>query len=424
MKHSKYAILGATLIDGNGGAPVRNSLILVDGDRITAVGTMDTLSVPEGYAPVSGEGMTLMPGFIDAHVHLYMGEHDICIPGSGMPLGLADHPCLRVLKSYEYAQHTIQAGFTTIRDAGDLADNVIQLRNAINQGIVRGPRIISSNQHLSITGGHLAPYPAWLHRTDHINNACDGKEDVLKAVRHQIRMGADWIKFFATGGISDPHDTQEFSDEEIAVIVGEAHCKHKKVFAHCMYEEGTMAAVRGGIDSVEHGARLTEEICDEMIARGTWLVPTLCVLDASATLGPAFGIPDWYCKKAAWFYDCNFRSLQLAHQKGVKIAFGSDSGFDAQKHGMNGREFVQYVKAGFSPMDAIVCATKRNSELLGLADQLGTVAVGKQADLVMVDGDPLEDISILQDSTHISMVMRSGNLFRLNHQPTAFASQI
>ena len=418
MQHSKYAILGATLIDGNDAEPVQNSLVLVEDDRIRAVGTMNTLSVPDGFSIINGEGMTLMPGLIDAHVHLYMGEHDICIPGSGMPLGLADHPCLRVLKSYEYAQHTIQAGFTTIRDAGDLADNVIQLRNAINQGIVHGPRIISSNQHLSITGGPLAPYPAWLNRTDHINNACDGKEGVLKAVRHQIRMGADWIKFFATGGISDTHDTQEFNDEEIAVIVGEAHCKHKKVFAHCMYEEGTMAAVRGGIDSVEHGARLTEEICDEMIARRTWLVPTLCVLDASATLGPAFGIPDWYCKKAGWFYDCNFKSLQLAREKGVRIAFGSDSGFDAQKHGMNGREFIQYVKVGFSPMEAIVCATKRNSELLGLADRIGTVEPGKQADLILVGGDPLSDISILKDSEHISMVMHDGKLFRLDYKET------
>ena len=405
-----YAIRGATLIDGNGGIPIPNSTVIVDGGYIQAVGA--DLPAPKNAKIIDASGKTLLPGLIDAHVHLYMGEHDVCIPGAGLPLGLADHPCMRVLKSLEYATHTLMAGFTTVRDAGDLADNTIQLRNAINQGIVSGPRIISCNQHLSITGGHLAPYPAWLNRTDHINNACDGPEGVLKAVRHQIRMGADWIKFFATGGISDTHDTQEFNDEEIAVIVGEAHSKHKKVFAHCMYEEGTLAAVKGGIDSVEHGARLNEEIVQEMLDRGTWLVPTLCVLDASATLGPAYGIPDWYCKKAKWFYDCNKASLQLAHQAGIKIGFGSDSGFNAQKHGMNAREFVQYVNAGFTPMEAIVCATKKNAELLSLQDQIGTIEPGKCADLILVDSNPLEDISVLLDTDRISLVMRSGVIYK------------
>ena len=405
-----YAIRGATLIDGNGGIPIPNSTVIVDGGYIQAVGA--DLPAPKNAKIIDASGKTLLPGLIDAHVHLYMGEHDVCIPGAGLPLGLADHPCMRVLKSLEYATHTLMAGFTTVRDAGDLADNTIQLRNAINQGIVSGPRIISCNQHLSITGGHLAPYPAWLNRTDHINNACDGPEGVLKAVRHQIRMGADWIKFFATGGISDTHDTQEFNDEEIAVIVGEAHSKHKKVFAHCMYEEGTLAAVKGGIDSVEHGARLNEEIVQEMLDRGTWLVPTLCVLDASATLGPAYGIPDWYCKKAKWFYDCNKASLQLAHQAGIKIGFGSDSGFNAQKHGMNAREFVQYVNVGFTPMEAIVCATKKNAELLSLQDQIGTIEPGKCADLILVDSNPLEDISVLLDTDRISLVMRSGVIYK------------
>ena len=405
-----YAIRGATLIDGNGGIPIPNSTVIVDGGYIQAVGA--DLPAPKNAKIIDASGKTLLPGLIDAHVHLYMGEHDVCIPGAGLPLGLADHPCMRVLKSLEYATHTLMAGFTTVRDAGDLADNTIQLRNAINQGIVSGPRIISCNQHLSITGGHLAPYPAWLNRTDHINNACDGPEGVLKAVRHQIRMGADWIKFFATGGISDTHDTQEFNDEEIAVIVGEAHSKHKKVFAHCMYEEGTLAAVKGGIDSVEHGARLNEEIVQEMLDRGTWLVPTLCVLDASATLGPTYGIPDWYCKKAKWFYDCNKASLQLAHQAGIKIGFGSDSGFNAQKHGMNAREFVQYVNAGFTPMEAIVCATKKNAELLSLQDQIGTIEPGKCADLILVDSNPLEDISVLLDTDRISLVMRSGVIYK------------
>ena len=237
-------------------------------------------------------------------------------------------------------------------------------------------------------------------------------DEILKTVRRHIKMGADWIKFFATGGISDPHDKQEFNDEEIAVIVNEAHAKQKKVFAHCMWEQGTLAAVKGGIDSVEHGSRLTEEIVDEMAKRGTWLVPTLCVLDASANLGAAYGVPEWYSKKAAWFYESNLEGLKLAREKGVKIAFGSDSGFNAQKHGMNAREFEQYVKAGFTPMEAIVCATRNNAEMLGLLDQIGTVEEGKEADLILVDGDPLADVRILQEVDRITLVMHSGEIYK------------
>jgi len=408
----KYAIQGALLIDGNGNEPVSRSLVLVDGERITAVGKVDCLSVPRGYSVIDASAKCLLPGLIDAHVHLYMGDHDLCIPGSGLPLGLADHPCMRVLKSFQYATNTLNAGFTTLRDTGDLADNTIQLREAINQGIVSGPRIIACNQHLSATGGHLAPYPVWLSRSDHVSNVCDGPEGVLRATRHQIRMGADWIKFFATGGISNPHNTQEFSDEEIAVIVNEAHRKNKKVCAHCMYEEGTLAAVKGGIDSVEHGARLNEEIVDAMLERGTWLIPTLCVLDASATMGPDYGMPDWYCSRAKWFYDHNLVSLRLARERGVNIGFGSDSGFNAQKHGRNAREFNQYMHAGFTPMEAIVCATRKNAQMLGLIDQLGTVEPGKLADLILVDANPLENIALLEQTDLISLVMRSGVIYK------------
>lgn len=405
MSHS-YAICGAVLIDGNGGSPLQNSTVLVKNDRIVAVGT--DLPIPEGTKVIYAAGKTLMPGLIDAHVHYCMGDYDLCIPGKPGALGLYEHHALRALKSFRYADNTLKAGFTTVRDAGDLYENTIQLKKAIDMGIVTGPRIISCNQFLGTTGGHADYFLSWVKRTDYPSNVCDGKEEVLKTVRRQIQNGADWIKFFANGGISDPHNKQEFNDEEIAIIVEEAHAKQKKVFAHCMWEQGTLAAVKGGIDSVEHGARLTEEIVDEMVKRGTWLVPTLCVLDASANLGGDYGVPEWYSKRAAWFYDSNLESLKMAREKGVKIGFGSDSGFNAQKHGMNGREFIQYAKAGFTPMETIVCATRKNAEMLGLLDELGTVETGKIADLILVNGDPLADVSIMADVDKIAMVMHNG----------------
>jgi len=405
-----YAICGATLIDGNGGEPLLNSTVLVKDGKITAVGA--DLPVPDGAKVIDAKGKTLLPGFIDAHMHFFLGDYDLCIPGVPGAAGLYEHHSLRVLKSAWYAKNTLDAGFTTVRDAGDLYENTTQLKKGIDMGLVPGPRIVPSNQFLSTTGGHDDFYTSWVERTDYPNNVCDGKEEVLKAVRRQIKAGAEWVKFFATGGISDPHDKQEFNDEEIATIVNEAHAKQKKVFAHCMWEQGTLAAVKGGIDSVEHGSRLTEEIVDEMVKRGTWLVPTLCVLDASANLGAAYGVPEWYSKKAAWFYESNLAGLKLAREKGVKIAFGSDSGFNAQKHGMNAREFEQYVKAGFTPMEAIVCATRNNAEMLGLLDQIGTIEEGKEADLILVNGDPLADVTILQEVDRITLVMRSGEIYK------------
>lgn len=402
-----YAICGATLIDGNGGEPILNSTVVISGNKIKSVGT--DIPIPAESTVIDGTGKTLMPGLIDAHTHLCMGDYDLVIPGkSGIILGFEDALAMRTMKSFSYATRTLHAGFTTIRDAGDLYENTIQLKKAIDMGIVTGPRIVSCNQFLGATGGHADYYSYWQKRTDSVTNVCNGKEETLLAVRRQIKAGADWIKFFATGGISDPYDKQEFNDEEIATIVNEAHAKQKKVFAHCMWEKGTLAAVKGGIDSVEHGSRMTDEIFDEMAARGTWYVPTLCVLDASANLGASFGIPQWYSERAQWFYDSNLEGVKEARERGIKIAFGSDSGFNAQKHGMNSREFVQYVKAGFSPMEAIVCATHNNAEMLGLLDQIGTIEEGKLADLILVDGDPLADISILQDVDRITTVMRDG----------------
>ena len=405
-----YAICGAVLIDGNGGEPVANSTVLVRDGRIAEIGV--NLPIPADMTVIDAKGKTLLPGFIDAHLHLCMGDKDLSIPGSGLPLGLADHAGLRVLKSYDYALKNLNAGFTTLRDAGDYTDNTMQVKKAIDQGIVHGPRIISSNMFLSTTGGHNDLYPWFLQRTDNPKNNCDGPVEVLKAVRYQIHRGAEWVKFFATGGIMDPHLKQEFNDEEIAIIVRETHARQKKVFAHCMWEQGTLAAVRAGIDSVEHGARLTEEIIDEMVKRGTWYVPTLCVLDASATMGRDYGLSEYYCGRAKWFYDSNLEGVKMAKERGVKIAFGSDSGFNAQKHGTNGREFIQYVKAGFTPMEAIVCATRNNAEMLDLLDEIGTVETGKLADLVLVDGDPLADISILANADNITMVMRSGVIYK------------
>jgi imidazolonepropionase-like amidohydrolase len=409
---NKYAIVGALLIDGRGGEPLKDSLVLVEDGKLRKVTTQKDGEIPAGYQIVNGKGKSLLPGFIDSHLHLIYGESDTQAPQTNLIPGLTDHPVVKILRSYTYAMRTIKMGFTTVRDAGAMNELIIQLRNAINQGIVEGPRIICCNQHLSITGGHADYYPSWITRTDEVTNVCDGAEEVLHAVRRQIKQKADWIKIFASGGISDAFNEQEFSDEEMAVIVREAHSKGKYVCAHTMHIPGTLAAVKAGIDSVEHGTRLNEEIVDIMVKKGIYLVPTLYVAWGVAAKGETFGLPKSYVDIAAKIFEFAKQSFRLAYKKGVKIALGTDCGFNMVTHGSNAKEFELMVEMGMTPMEAIQAGTSAAAEMLRMSDQIGTVEEGKLADLVLVDGNPLNKIEILQQEQSILMVMKEGKLFK------------
>lgn len=402
------ALVGGTLIDGSGREPVENGVILVDGTQITKIIPADRKHIESLYQVIDLAGKTIMPGMMDLHVHLNLGELDVVIPSASLEGGLADPWPFRGIKSYAYAKRALDAGFTTLRDVGDMGHISVSVRNAINAGIVPGPRVFSCGQFLTTTGGHVDLVPLWLQRTDRESNVADGVDGVIKAVRRQWKMKVDWIKFYATGGLMDPEDKQEFNDDELNALIGEAHSKEKPVCAHCMHAKGTLAAVQAGIDSVEHGTELTEEIVDLMVEKGTYLVPTLYAPSAIVEKGLQMGLPEVYIKKMQGVVKGHEESFRMAHERGVKIALGTDAGFNAILHGDSAQELEMLVRWGMTPMEALVTATSSSAALMGKENELGTIETGKMADLVVVDGNPLDDISILQKKEAILLVIKDG----------------
>ena len=302
-------------------------------------------------------------------------------------------------------------GFTTLRDAGDVGYLSVALRNAINMGLVEGPRIVASGQWLSTTGGHADYLPLWLARTDDVSNVADGVDGVLKAVRRQIKMKTDWIKLYVTGGIMDPEDKQEFTDDELKAAIEEAHNKEKLVMGHCMHAKGTLAGIKAGLDTIEHGTDLTEEIVDLMIQKGTYLIPTRAVINAIVTRGLDYGLPRNYIERFKSVLEKSRRSFQMALDAGVKMALGTDAGFNLMLHGTNSLELEALVALGMTPMQAILAGTREAALALRLGDRLGTIEKGKLADVIVVDGNPLEDIKILQDKNKIVLIIKEGVIY-------------
>lgn len=410
-KNKKLALIGGTLIDGSGKEPIKNVTVLIDGPVIEEIEGKNSIKLPEVCEVIDVTGKTIMPGMMDLHVHLSLDASDVLRWQWGVGAALDIPLTMFGLKAFARARRTLAMGFTTLRDVGDFADQAISLRNAINSKIVEGPRILASGPYLSTTSGAANYLPPWLYRTDIIGNVADGVDGVLKFVRRQIKMGVDWVKFVATGGgTMNTWDKQQFNDDEIRTIIGEAHRKGRLVCAHCIQSQGTLASVREGVDTVEHGSELTEEIIDLMLKKETFLVPTLYVMVAVVDRGTEFGFPMDAIETCRPILDRHLRSFQMALKAGVKIAFGTDAGYPSV-HGTNAYELELMVKYGMTPMDAIVAATKTSACALRLDDRLGTIEKGKLADIIVVDGDPLKDIRILQDEKKIRLVMKEGIVY-------------
>ena len=404
------AIRAGVLIDGTGAAPVKNAIIVVQGERITAVGP--GLAIPKGATLVDLSGETVLPGFIDAHVHLVgrtIGD------GDWQHSGITELPSELVLLGAAHAQQTLEAGFTTVRNVGAEGFSDLGLRNAVNAGWVPGPRILGAGIALGARGGHCDGTAGFNpgtfgHEAGFAEGVADGVDQVRSGVRYMVKYGADVIKICATGGVLSPTDSvglQQYTEEEMRAIVETAAMLQRKVAAHAHGTEGIKAAVRAGVASIEHGSMLDDEAVQLMKQHGTYLVPTLLAGFTVESLATARKLPPAIAAKALAIAPRIRNSFKLALDAGVKIALGTDAG--VMQHGTNAREFALMVKYGMPPMQAIQAGTLSGATLLGREAEVGSLERGKFADLVAVKGDPLKDITVLQ---HVDFVMKGGAVFK------------
>lgn len=403
----RVAIRAGRLIDGAGASPVRDAVILIDDGRITAVGP--GVQVPAGAEVVDLSDRTVLPGFIDAHVHLtghVLGER-------GWDNALVrESPADAALRGVVHARKTLAAGFTTVRNvgAGGFAD--VALRDAINAGRVPGPRMLVAAHALGITGGHCDPTNGYVPNVlgdepGPARGVADGPNAIREAIRYQVKHGADVIKICATGGVLSEGDSagaQQYLDDELAAVVAAAHMTERRVAAHAHGTAGIKAAVRAGVTSIEHGSILDDEAIALMKEHGAFLVPTLMAGEAIEAMANSGGLTGERADKARTIAPKMRESIRKAVSAGVKIALGTDAG--VMPHGTNGHEFTLLVQwGGMTPMQAIVAGTSSAADLLGLGHRVGTVAPGYLADLVAVRGDPLTDITVLE---RVEWVMKGG----------------
>ena len=398
----------ARLFDGRGETAIRNAVIVVTDGKIQSVGS--GLAVPAGATVIDLGDATLLPGFIDAHTHLTGESTANWLQGAmdGMRRVVAE----TAVRATEYARRTVMAGFTTVRDvgSGDYID--VGLRNAIEAGVVPGPRMLVAVHSLGARGGHCdnTGFPYMLFGTEPgmADGIAAGAAGFRDAVRFQVKYGADVIKVCATGGVlslSDEVDTPQLTQEEMDALVDEAHRLRKKTAAHAHGAEGAKVAIRAGIDSIDHGSFLDDEAVRMMKERGTYLVPT--AMAVKHVTGSNRTYPPEIAAKAKAAGEAHGAAFRRAIQAGVKIALGTDSG--VSPHGLNAQEFGLMVDHGMSPAAALRAGTSVAAALLGLDRVVGTLEAGKQADIVAVPGDPLADIHATEK---VLFVMRGGKVYR------------
>ncbi len=401
---SQIVLQHATLWDGTGAAALTEAVVVVEDGRIARVG-QDTgdLSGAELY---DLGGAFLLPGLIDCHVHL---------TGDGEPdlyRALRKAIPYVTLEAAAHALKTLEAGFTTVRDAGAGYGIDVSLRDAVAAGIVPGPRLQVSGVPLSITGGHGDDFlPPHVHIEG--RRVVDGPDEARKAARTELRAGVDWIKLCATGGVlserTSPH-ARGLTVEEMRAAVEEAHNAGRKTLAHAQGTQGIKNAILAGVDSIEHGFYLDDEAIQLMLDRGVYLVPTLAAVHHIVANAARMGASEWGLTKACEAREAHLESFRRALEANVPIAMGTDAATPFNHHGCNARELELMVEAGMSPQQALLSATVRAADLLGLSEHLGTVTPGKIADLIVVAGDPLADIRVLQDVSRILLVMKEGQV--------------
>jgi imidazolonepropionase-like amidohydrolase len=388
------------LLDVKTGKLLSNQTIVIRRDRFIGIGS----TAPAGAKVIDLSRATVLPGMIDVHTHLTLDPEDV---GT---FGLTISVPRQALKAARNARSTLLAGFTTVRNVGAEGYSDVALRDAINAGDVPGPRLLVSGPALGITGGHCDNniLPAKYNATG--DGIADGVAAVQRKVRENIKYGSDVIKICATGGVmskgDDPQHSQ-YTMEELKAIVADAHRLGRRVAAHAHGAEGIRWASEAGVDSVEHGSYLDDAGIAAMKKNGTYLVPTLMLEDWLLENMEKIHLPEYAQQKARTIFPIAQKNMARAFASGVKVAMGTDAA--VFPHGLNARELAVYVKLGMSPVEAIRTATVNAADLLGWSDRVGSIEIGKYADLVAVDGDPLADISTLQK---VKFVMKGGTLYK------------
>jgi imidazolonepropionase-like amidohydrolase len=401
---TRVVVKAGHLLDVKSGKTLSNQAIVVEGDKIVSVVPAADLKPSAGDTVIDLSRSTVLPGLIDAHTHLTMDPKDAGYESLGISIPR------QTLVGARNARITLEAGFTTVRNVGADGFSDVALRDAINAGDVPGPRMLVSGPPLGITGGHcdenlLAP---------EFHSVADGVADGIAAVQHKVRenikYGVDLIKICATGGVLSKGDNPQASQytlEEMKAIVADAHRLGRKVAAHAHGAQGILWASEAGVDSIEHGSYIDDAGIAEMKKDGTYLVPTLYLGDWFLDNAESVHVPPEMIAKGRAVIPEARKNIAHAFASGVKVAFGTDAA--VYPHGLNAREFAVMVKLGLTPLQSIQAATVNAADLLGWTDKVGAVEPGKWADLVAVEGDPLQDVTTLE---RVKFVMKGGAVIK------------
>ncbi len=391
------------VVDVTAGRILAEQVLVVRGELLSEIGSLADIRVPEGAETIDLSHATILPGLIDAHVHLTANPR---LHGYG---SLQWSAMRQAVYGTRAAKLTLDAGFTTVRNLGAAQYGDVAVRDAINEGELAGPRILVSGPALGITGGHCDNNLLPADFDHQAGGVADGPWAIRRQVRENVKYGADVIKFCATGGVLSKGTrlgAQQYTMEEMKALVDEAHTLGLKVAAHAHGTRGIKTAIRAGVDSVEHASILDDEAIELALENGTFLVMDVYVSDFILESGAEAGILEESLNKEKEVGQQQRDSFRRAHEAGVKIAFGSDAG--VYPHGLNGRQFAYMVRQGMSPMEALQSATVRAAELLGLADKVGSLSAGRYADIIAVEGNPIDDIQVME---RIGFVMKGGEVY-------------
>jgi imidazolonepropionase-like amidohydrolase len=394
----RVVIRAGHVLDVKSGKMLSDRAIVIEGDNIVSVGPASATPAADATT-INLPNATVLPGLIDAHTHLTFN------PSFGYETLGISIPREALIGAHN-ARVTLEAGFTTVRNVGARGYTDVALRDAINAGDVPGPRMLVSGPALSITGGHcdndLLPYE--YHATS--DGVADGIENVQHKTREIIKYGADLIKVCATGGVlskGDDPNASQYTLEEMKAIVADAHRLGRKVAAHAHGAQGVIWASEAGVDSVEHGHLMNDAAIATLKKNGTYLVPTLYLIDWQRENAAKANLPEYTRHKMQIVSEAAKTNAKKAIEAGVKIGLGTDAA--VYPHGLNAHELAVYVSLGMTSLQAIQTATINDADLLGWSDKIGTLEAGKWADIIAVDGDPLQDVTTLQ---HVKFVMKGG----------------